>query len=449
MKLREVVVFVSMLALVLSVALGGAIAPAAARDTTVCDRYASPGGSDSAPGTLTDPYGSVGKLVGSLAPGQAGCLRQGTYQGSVVADSFRQIKISTPDVTLRSYPSERATVVGRFWVANGADGVTVADLDLDGVNSRLLPSPTVNASDTTFSGVDVTNEHTGICFILGDSAGQYGRAARTVIEDSRIHDCGGMSQNHDHGIYVSAADGTVIRDNEIYDNADRGVQLYPDAQWTSVVGNVIDGNGSGVIFSGDYGKASSDNLVDSNLITNSQDRYNVEYYYPPGNPVGRRNVLRRNCIHGAQGIYSGNDGSGLIKPQVGFVSQANSFLDPLYANRAAHDFDLLPASPCQSELDLGRSLAKVILYSHAHAVAAGDPAELLGRVTVPPGAATSATIQTRTGGKWQKVGMATLDDDGSFATSVPIPSGVDQVDLRAAVAGVGGSRPVRLRVTGQ
>ena len=42
----------------------------------------------------------------------------------------------------------------------------------------------------------------------------------------------------------------MIRDNWIYDNADRGVQLYPDADGTVVTGNVIDGNGEGVIFGG-------------------------------------------------------------------------------------------------------------------------------------------------------------------------------------------------------
>ena len=59
------------------------------------------------------------------------------------------------------------------------------------------------------------------------------------------------STNKDHGIYVTNAKDTVIRDNWIYDNVDRGIQLYPDAQHTRITGNVIDGNGEGVVFSGD------------------------------------------------------------------------------------------------------------------------------------------------------------------------------------------------------
>ena len=88
----------------------------------------------------------------------------------------------------------------------------------------------------TISGTDITNHHTGICMSLG-SLDTYGRADRAMIRDNHIHDCGRMpATNYDHGIYVAAADDVVIRDNFIYDNADRGIQLYPDAQDTRVAG---------------------------------------------------------------------------------------------------------------------------------------------------------------------------------------------------------------------
>ena len=73
-----------------------------------------------------------------------------------------------------------------------------------------------------------------------------------MIERNRIHNCGQLPPtNHHHGIYVEASDGARITDNWIYDNADRGIQLFPDAQGTYVARNVIDGNGQGVIFSRD------------------------------------------------------------------------------------------------------------------------------------------------------------------------------------------------------
>ena len=79
---------------------------------------------------------------------------------------------------------------------------------------------------------DITNHHTAICVHLARySDGPVPRDV--VIERNRIHDCGELpATNLDHGIYVARPTTTMIRDNWIYDNADRGVQLYPDAQDT-------------------------------------------------------------------------------------------------------------------------------------------------------------------------------------------------------------------------
>jgi len=76
-----------------------------------------------------------------------------------------------------------------------------------------------------------------------------------------------------------------MAENRFYDKADRGVQLFPDAQKTYVAGNVIDGNGQGVVFS----RVSSNNVVENNLISNPVVRYNIEDF----ELTGRGNVARR------------------------------------------------------------------------------------------------------------------------------------------------------------
>jgi len=298
-----------------------------------CDRYASPSGSDTATGTLQAPYRSVQKLVDSVSSGQTGCLRAGTYTGNV--------KVTRPGITLTSYAGEKATVVGRFWVAQGANGVTVEGLYLNGKNASVLPSPTVNAADTTFIRNDVTNDHTGICFNLGHP--NYGRAVRVRIELNRIHDCGRLpATNLDHGVYVGAGEDNVITRNWIYDNADFGVHLYPDAQRTIVTGNVIDGNGMGVTFSGDSGHASNDNVVENNLISNSQERENVESYW--SGPVGSGNIARHNCIGGGER----DNGDGGIADEIGFQAVDNALVAPGYRNRGAKDFRLSASSICRT-----------------------------------------------------------------------------------------------------
>ncbi len=55
------------------------------------------------------------------------------------------------------------------------------------------------------------------------------------------------------------ATDTTIEWNLIYANADRGIQLYPNAEYTTIDHNIIDDNGEGILFAGDDGTASSYN----------------------------------------------------------------------------------------------------------------------------------------------------------------------------------------------
>ena len=282
------------------------------------------------------PDGAAEEFVAALDNGETGCLREGTHSAGEV------ITLSSQNVTLTSYPGERATLAGRLVINRDANGATIVDLTLDG-NSGDGPSPTVNASGVVFRGNEVTNGHRGICFVLGDD--EYGEANDTLIENNRIHDCGRLpATNHDHGIYVAHASGTVIRDNLIYDNADRGVQLYPDADDSLVTGNVIDGNGVGLILSGNDTRESENNLIEHNLITNSTIRYNVESHWPGS--VGSGNIVRQNCVFGG----ARDDGEGGIEtPAEGFEASDNLIADPLYVDPDAGDYALEEDSPC-SEL---------------------------------------------------------------------------------------------------
>jgi hypothetical protein len=210
---------------------------------------------------------------------------------------------------------------------------------LDGRNGLGLPSPTVYGWDVRFSGDEVTNEHSAICFDLGEVRGSV--AGSVEIERSAIHDCGRLpADNHEHGIYVENTRNVRIAWNLIFANADRGIQLYPDAQRTSIVHNVIYGNGEGILFSGGYGTASSDALVAHNIIGGSEVRSNVESWYPAGNPVGSGNVVADNCI-GASSATPLNRSGG------GFDAVHNLLREPRFADARARDFSLPADSPCR------------------------------------------------------------------------------------------------------
>jgi len=430
---------------------------------------ASNDGSDDAPGTLEQPFETAQKLVSSLQPGMTGCLRAGTYLGS----GADQVNIGTPNVTLTSYPGERATVKTLLWVEQTGDGVTVSNLDLDGRNKRGLPSPIINGDDITFTGNDITNHHTGICVSIG-TADTYGRAHRAVIENNRIHDCGNLpSTNYDHGIYVNSADDTVIRNNWIYDNADRGIQLYPDAQGTLVTGNVIDGNGEGVIFGGSDKTASSNNIVEHNVITNSRLRDNVESSW--GGPIGTGNIARNNCVGG--GAYDDGDGGILAGPdgKLGFRASGNTLAVPDFADAAADDFSIDPASACGKILGLVATdtppaddppvtdpppddppvtnpppddppvttppEAEVTLAASRHRVRAMKPIRVRGRA---PGA-TRVSIQIRRDGGWHRIAAGATASNGAYRTKVRIRRpGTGRI--KAVAGGLRDSRPVALRI---
>jgi nitrous oxidase accessory protein NosD len=296
-----------------------------------CDSVVSPG------------HHAVKRLVRSLEPGDVGCLRGGRYRGSVEIGRH-----GTPGkpITIQPYPGESATIVGRLWLNRHASHLKIRQLHLDGRNRARLPSPTVNGRHILFVNNDVTNEHTGICFVLGHD--RYGVARDVTIQRNRIHDCGRLpATNHDHGVYVAVARDTRVIGNWIYANADLGVHLFPDARRTYVAGNVIDSNGEGVLFGNGDGAAPRDNLIEGNVISNSRLRYNVESYFEDGQPSGTGNVVRLNCVGG--GVRDdGAGGGGILTPASGFVGVDNLIAQVAFASTEPGDLRLPPDSPCRA-----------------------------------------------------------------------------------------------------
>jgi parallel beta-helix repeat protein len=251
-----------------------------------------------------------------------------------------------------------------MWIPKQANWVRVQGLLLDGRNRDRFPSPTVDSHHDQFLENEVTNYHTAICFELGDAGGVYGQARHTLIERNRIHDCGVLpATNHDHGIYIANSVQARILNNWIYNNADRGIQLYPDAQRTTIAGNVIDHNGEGIIFSGDDGRVSNNNTIAGNSITNSTIRADVESYWP-SSARGRGNLVTGNCVHGGRQTIDSQGG--------GFTARSNVDIDPQYVNAASGDYVIPPWNVC-ARLAIAAKDGQVRKSVIAHEVAALRP----------------------------------------------------------------------------
>jgi parallel beta-helix repeat protein len=331
------------LAAVAALIVLGASAPAAGADVS-CAEFASPSGSDgSGDGSLANPYASPQKLADSLAAGQTGCLRAGTYE-------FSLLSVRSPNITLAPYGSDSATLRGPIKVLPSGAGSTIEGLTLDGVNSNLGctgtcggGSPRIYADGVVLRDNEITDEHTGICVMVGSYYSDPPPRG-VVIEHNRIHDCGRLpAANHDHGIYVSESRDAVIRDNWIYDNADRGIQLYPDAIGTTITGNVIYGNGEAQNFSCDASSCSKDNVVAGNIIADSVVRWNVYANSQGATPDGS-NVLRDNCLYASRSGYT--DNGGVDSAPAFYSESANLVANPRFADPSRGDFVLDPASPC-------------------------------------------------------------------------------------------------------
>ena len=328
---------VSIAALLAAAATLFAAVPAQAAPPTTCTKVAAPTGSDSAAGTEAAPYKTVQKLTRSLAAGQTGCLRGGTYGGS-------DVYLDKADTGLQSYPGERATLTAFLEVTPTAPRSRVSGLKIDTTGNANSTGTKLQADDVVFSDNEVTKGGQGICVL----AGTYNAAQRIVIERNVMYDCGaaikpdGSKNKYDHHIYLSGTRNAIVRWNILRGNGGGwAVHMYPGADGTLVEHNIIDGNQGGVIFAGDGSKTSDSNVVRNNVITGSNPRWNIESSWS-GGAAGTGNTATANCL------YSTGPGqpSG-IGTQSGFSASGNTVLSGYpYADRAAGDYRFKAGSPC-------------------------------------------------------------------------------------------------------
>jgi hypothetical protein len=315
----------ALLAIGAATVLSGPVAGAQA--VPGCDKYASPTGSDFAPGTEAMPYRSVKALVDGLGAGQTGCLRTGTYPGpDNAAPEPTPIYLDAANSTLRNYPGEHASVDARLEVTGAGAKITELTLDSATLNVTVTALKLVgNNSSLSYSNVS-GRDRIGTCVQIGTGSTQ---SSGVVVEHNRITHCGAddSGQNKfDHNIYVAESQGAIIRWNVLRDNAGGwGVHMYPNADGTLVENNMIDSDHGGVVFAGDgTGTKSDNNEVRSNSLTypdpgGSEPRYNAEGSWS-GGPVGTGNRVHDNCIHS-----SGADSpSGIQNPPSGFTEWNNT-----------------------------------------------------------------------------------------------------------------------------
>ena len=384
-----------------------AAAPGTAASSSGCHLVASPSGSDSAPGTEAAPFRTAQRLIEAVSPGQTACLRQGTYTGS-------DLRLEAPGSTFRSYPGERATIAAFFAVYPEATGAKVMGLRFDGTNVNNDTAVKVNADRSVFSGNEVTKGGNGICL----QAGSWHPARGVVIERNRVYRCGPPSSKFDHQLYLGQTRGAVVRFNVLTDNPGGwGVHLYTDADNTLIENNIIDNNRGGVIFAGEGGEHSDNNVVRNNAITNNGPRWNIEGSWS-GGPFGTGNTAYNNCVYS-----TGPDAPAGIAERDGFSTGSNTVLksDP-YVNGKAGDYRFKAGSPCAaltSRTNARTAAAKpaapkVKLRFKRKRARPGRKAVLFGRVVRAPKPGARVHVQIRINKRWRTIAQRPVGPRGGF-----------------------------------
>ena len=253
-------------------------------------------------------------------------------------------RIDTPRLTLTTYHKERVSLRGSIKVVPSGAGSEISGMKLNGKGGESDIGPKIYADRVVLRNNRITNMNSDICILV---ARFYDRPPprNVVIRHNRVHDCGELpATNLDHGIYLSAGVGTVIADNLIYDNADRGIQLYPSPRRTLIAGNVLEGNGDGIVITGTGSEAPSENLITQNVISNSRLSWNVRSGH--SGLSGRLNEVKGNCVYASADDSWFNSNGGIETPSRSFTAGGNVVARARYRNAKADDFHLRPTSRC-------------------------------------------------------------------------------------------------------
>ncbi|HEX5223721.1 MAG TPA: right-handed parallel beta-helix repeat-containing protein [Solirubrobacteraceae bacterium] len=338
-------------------------APASA-ETSSCALYASPAGNNANPGSATAPLRTISALLARLSAGQTGCLASGqTFNEGVNIHSGESHGAEGAPVTLTSVdPSTPALINGRVVTHAGADWLTFTHLNFT-FSEYLLPSITIGSTHTTWTYDDVTAPTT-ICFNLINSS-TWGVAVNTVIEHDRIHGCGSQetflcNQNiplcetppNDgffiHAIYIGGGRNTIIRNDYLYNNADRAVQMRSGAEGVIVEHNIMDADGEGVIF----GDGATGATVQWNIITGSHSKcgelsgcydYGASEYNAAGsNLFAHNDVYGNQCANPVPACWPN---AGNIEKMSHVTVEKNVEVAPLYVDAGAGNYALQASSP--------------------------------------------------------------------------------------------------------
>ncbi|QSG11333.1 hypothetical protein HSBGL_0903 [Halapricum desulfuricans] len=194
------------------------------------DYYLAPDGDDTNPGTESEPFGTLQTLLSTLAAGDLGYVRGGTYYPTGFADGSGQQGTDTAHIRLEGYPGEDVVFDFGNDTYGGLRLWDCAYWELRNFTVRNAPSYGIYLfGDTQNTLVEnVTVDGSG-----GDPNTSGGGITAYKAPDTTIRNC--VSKNnydapsggsHADGIAVDSSPGCVIEDSVSHGNSDDGFDLW-------------------------------------------------------------------------------------------------------------------------------------------------------------------------------------------------------------------------------
>jgi hypothetical protein len=242
--------------------------------------------------------------------------------------------------TIRAYPNETVTVTGSgslIEASGGAANLTFSNFNIvetsTSGNQVYMGGTNIVIQDSTITN----NNKPTQCVIVGDTS--FGIENGGGLFRNVFKNCGAAGSNQKHCLYIAANGSSIFH---VSYNVFYGCYVYSiqtKASNVEIDHNTIDGTGStagGLLLFGESTNKATNTNVHHNIIAYAPAYYGLATDWPSG--PGTNNTVTDNCLW--QNLPGNFEGGG------GYTATNNTIQDPLFTDRANHNYTLMPSSPC-------------------------------------------------------------------------------------------------------
>lgn len=343
--------------------------------TQAATYYVSLSGSDSNPGTLSQPFRTFLRAVKPLHPGDTLYIRGGVWTQRLDLQANNTSGTSSAWVKIAGYPGETVTlryadpVINDYGPikARGTRGYLIFEnLIIDGTNDSQDTKWQIRDGNHHFTlrNLEIKNFTSSGLFVQGNDV---------QIINCKIHDNKGARY---YGIYFSTGSNGLIQGNRIYNNSGGGLHIYPGPISNMTIrGNSIYNNSTvsntdvgGIIVQGTSSRSISGTRIYNNLIyrngSSSAGRTSgiLISYYTASTKVWNNTVYgnKEYGIHVGfnstttstdvkNNIAYGNGKGNYINKATNTTYNNNLTTDPKFVSASSNNFQLQSSSPAANK----------------------------------------------------------------------------------------------------